>query len=108
MHPVTISKGIKMVVTLKNFLLITKQLTKLCIYCGLMLAFICILIEAFENFLSENSGLSFKSVYEKAKMPSMTICPSMSDGEKSVNSSGILEYLKDIPMNISVELDRKE
>ena len=86
----------------------TKQVIKSCIYGSLMIAFIYASIEAFENLLSENSGQSFKSVYEKAKMPSMTICPSMSDGENSVNSSGILEYLKDIPMNISVELDRKE
>ena len=86
----------------------TKQVIKSSFYGVLIIAFIFILIEAFENLLSENSGQSFKSVYEKAKMPSVTICPSMSDGGNSVTSSGILEYLKDIPMNISVELDRKE
>ena len=86
----------------------TKQMIKSFFYGVLIIAFIYILIEAFENLLSENSGQSFKSVYEKAKMPSVTICPSMSDIENSVASSNILEHLKDIPMNISVELDRKE
>ena len=86
----------------------TKQVIKSCIYGSLMIAFIYASIEAFENLLSENSGQSFKSVYEKAKMPSVTICPSMSDIENYVTSSDILEHLKDIPMNISVELDRKE
>ena len=75
-----------------------------------MIAFIYASIEAFKNLLSENSGQSFKGVHENTKMPSMTICPSKYDRENSVTSSGILEYLKDIPipMNISVELDRKE
>ena len=86
----------------------TKQMIKSFFYGVLIIAFIYILIEAFENLLSENSGQSFKSVYEKAKMPSVTICPSMSDVENYVTSSDILEHLKDIPMNISVELDRKE
>ena len=86
----------------------TKQVIKSFFYGVLIIAFIYILIEAFENLLSENSGQSFKSVYEKAKMPSVTICPSMSDIENYVTSSDILEHLKDIPMNISVELDRKE
>ena len=86
----------------------TKQVIKSSFYGVLIIAFIYILIEAFENLLSENSGQSFNGVYEKAKMPSVTICPSMSDTENSVTSSDILEHLKDIPMNISVELDRKE
>ena len=42
-----------------------------------MLAYIFILMQAFENLLTENSGLSFRSVHENTKMPSMTICPSM-------------------------------
>ena len=86
----------------------TKQIIKSCLYGVLTIAFILILIEAFENLLSENSGQSFKSVYEKTKMPSMTICPSMHDRRNFVTSEGILEYFKDIPLNISVELDGKE
>ena len=86
----------------------TKQVIKSSFYGVLIIAFIYIFIEAFENLLSENSGQSFNGVYEKAKMPSVTICPSMSDIENYVTSSDILEHLKDIPMNISVELDRKE
>ena len=85
-----------------------KQVIKSCFYGVLIIVFIYILIEAFENLLSENSGQSFKSVYEKAKMPSMTICPSMLDIANFVTSDDILEYLKDIPMNISVELNGKE
>ena len=86
----------------------TKQIIRSCFYGVLIISFIYIINEAFENLNSENSGQSSKSVYEQAKMPSMTICPSKYDRENSVTSSGILEYLKDIPMNISVELDRKE
>ena len=52
-----------------------KQVTKSCFYCGLMIAFIIILIGAFEGLLSENSGRTFKDVREDIKMPSMTICP---------------------------------
>ena len=52
-----------------------KQVTKSCFYCGLMIAFIIILIGAFENLLSENYGKTFKDVREDIKMPSMTICP---------------------------------
>ena len=52
-----------------------KQVTKSCLYCGLMTAFIIILIGAFESLLSENSGKTFKDVREDIKMPSMTICP---------------------------------
>ena len=52
-----------------------KQVTKTCLYCGLMTAFIIILIGAFQNLLSENSGKTFKDVKEDIKMPSMTICP---------------------------------
>ena len=52
-----------------------KQVTKSCFYCVLMTAFIIILIDAFYNLLSENSGRSFKNVREDIKMPSMTICP---------------------------------
>ena len=52
-----------------------KQVTKSCFYCALMTAFIIILIDAFYNLLSENSGRSFKNVREDIKMPSMTICP---------------------------------
>ena len=52
-----------------------KQVTKLCLYCGLMTAFIIILIQAFGNLLSENSGRTLKDVREDIKMPSMTICP---------------------------------
>ena len=52
-----------------------KQVTKSCFYCGLMIAFIIILIGAFEGLLSENSGKTFKDVREDIKMPSMTICP---------------------------------
>ena len=52
-----------------------KQVTKSCFYCGLMIAFIIILIGAFESLLSENSGRTFKDVREDIKMPSMTICP---------------------------------
>ena len=51
-----------------------KQVTKSCFYCGLMIAFVIILIGAFENLLSENSGKTFKDVREDIKMPSMTIC----------------------------------
>ena len=60
---------------MKNLILITKKVTKSCIYCGLMTAFIIILIEAFSKLLSENSGTTFKDVREDIKMPSMTICP---------------------------------
>ena len=73
-----------------------------------MLAFIYILMEAFENLLTENSGLSFRSVHENTKMPSMTICPSMLDNANFVTFGSILGYLKDIPMDISVELHGKE
>ena len=73
-----------------------------------MIAFIYASIEAFENLLSENSGQSFKRVHENTKMPSMTICPSMLDNVNFVTSGGILEYIKAIPMNISVELYGKE
>ena len=52
-----------------------KQVTKSCFYCVLMVAFILILIGAFESLLSENSGKTFKDVREDIKMPSMTICP---------------------------------
>ena len=86
----------------------SKQVIKSRFYGVLMIVFILILIEAFENLLSENSGQSFKSVYEKTKMPSMTICPSPYDRQNFVTSEGILEYFKDIPLNISVELDEKE
>ena len=64
-----------MIATLKNLILITKKVTKSCIYCGLIIAFIVILIGAFESLLSENSGKTFKDVREDIKMPSMTICP---------------------------------
>ena len=40
-----------------------------------MTAFIMILIGAFDNLLSENSGRTLKDVREDIKMPSMTICP---------------------------------
>ena len=86
----------------------TKQVIKSCIYGSLIIAFIYASIEAFENLLSENSGQSFKRVHENTKMPSMTICPSMLDIANFVTSDDILEYLKDIPMNISVELNGKE
>ena len=52
-----------------------KQVTKSCFYCVLMTAFIIILIQAFQNLLSENYGKTFKDVREDIKMPSMTICP---------------------------------
>ena len=73
-----------------------------------MIAFIYASIEAFENLLTENSGQSFKRVHENTKMPSMTICPSMLDNVNFVTFGSILEYLKDIPMDISVELHGKE
>ena len=60
---------------MKNLILITKKVTKSCIYCGLIIAFIVILSEAFDNLLSENSGRTFKDVREDIKMPSITICP---------------------------------
>ena len=40
-----------------------------------MTAFIIVLIGAFYNLLSENSGRTFKDLREDIKMPSMTICP---------------------------------
>ena len=86
----------------------TKQVIKSCIYGSLMIAFIYASIEAFENLLSENSGQSFKRVHENTKMPSMTICPSMLDNANFVTFGSILGYLKDIPMDISVELHGKE
>ena len=52
-----------------------KQVTKSCLYCGLMTAFIIVLIGAFNNLLLENYGKTFKDVREDMKMPSMTICP---------------------------------
>ena len=52
-----------------------KKVTKSCLYCGLMTAFIIILIDAFYKLLSENSGRTYKDVREDIKMPSMTICP---------------------------------
>ena len=60
---------------MKNLILITKKVTKSCIYCGLIMAFIVILIGSFENLFSENSVKTFKDVREDIKMPSITICP---------------------------------
>ena len=86
----------------------TKQVIKSCIYGGLMIAFIFASIQAFDNLLAQNSGQSFKSVHENTKMPSITICPSMQDRGKFVTSGSLLEYLKDTPMNITLELDGKK
>ena len=52
-----------------------KKVTKSCFYCVLMIAFIIVLIGAFQSLLSENSGKTFRDVREHIKMPSMTICP---------------------------------
>ena len=64
-----------MIATSKNLILITKKVSKSCIYCGLIMAFIVILIGSFENLFSENSVKTFRDVREDIKMPSMTICP---------------------------------
>ena len=81
-----------------------KQVVKFCIYAILWIAFIIILIQAFENLLSGNTGRVSWDKHEQIKMPSMTICPSPWAQNISINSNEALDSLKEIPMNVSVTL----